>query len=73
MFLFQPAGVIAFVGDAAAAIEFENPAGDFIQEVAIMGDGHDGAWKVVEEALEPSHRFRDQMVGRLVEQQHVRA
>ena len=37
-----------------------------------MGDGDDGALVVVQEALQPGHGFRIQVVGRLVQQQHVR-
>ena len=37
-----------------------------------MGDGHHGAWVLSEEALEPAHRFRIEVVGGFVEQQHVR-
>ena len=36
-----------------------------------MGDGHDGAGELGEMALQPGHRFGVEMVGRLVEQQHV--
>ena len=54
-----------------AAIELENPAGDVVEEVAIVGDGDDRARVVLEEALEPGDRFGVEMVGRLVEQQQV--
>ena len=36
-----------------------------------MGDGHDRARVVVQEALEPGDRLGVEVVGRLVEQQHV--
>ena len=36
-----------------------------------MGDGHDGAGEFREMALQPGHRLGVEMVGRLVEQQHV--
>src|SRR5690606_13165612 len=38
-FLLQPAGVVALVGVAAAAVEFQNPLGGVVQEVAVVGDG----------------------------------
>ncbi len=53
------------------AVELEDPAGDVVEEVAIVGDGDDGARILLEEALEPGHRLGVEMVGRLVEQQHV--
>src|SRR5690606_38149902 len=40
--LFQPRRVVALPRDAAAAIEFKNPLGRVVQEVAIMGHGDDG-------------------------------
>ncbi len=70
--LLQPGGVVALPGDAVAAVQFQDPAGDVVEEVAVMGDGDDGAGEVVEELLQPGHRFGVQMVGRLVEQDHVR-
>src|SRR5579883_3168285 len=69
--LLQPRGVVALPRDAGAAIELEDPAGDIVEEVAVVGDRHDGAGKLGEMALQPRHRFGIEMVGRLVEQQHV--
>lgn len=37
-----------------------------------MGDCHHGTLVVVQEALQPGHGFRIQVVGRFVQQQHVR-
>ena len=54
-FLFgcKPVGIVAFVGDAVAAVEFKNPAGRVVEEVAIVGDGHHSAREVFQEALDP--------------------
>ena len=71
LLLLQPAGVVALVRDAAAAIELEDPAGHVVQEVAIVGDRHDGALVVAQVLLEPRHRLGVEVVGRLVEQQQV--
>jgi hypothetical protein len=71
LLLLQPGGIVALPGDAVAAVELQDPAGDIVEEVAIMGDGDDGAGILVQEALEPGDRFGVEMVGRLVEQQHV--
>ncbi|MCY1407503.1 hypothetical protein D9M71_228070 [compost metagenome] len=70
---FQPAGVVAFERDALAAVEFENPAGDVVEEVAVVGDRHHGAREVVEEVFQPGDRVGVQVVGRFVQQQHVRS
>ena len=53
------------------AIELENPAGDVVEEVAIVRDRDDGAGIVLEEALEPRDRLGVEVVGRLVEQQQI--
>ncbi len=71
LLLLEPGRVVALPGDAVAAIELEDPAGDVVEEVAIVGDRHHGALVVLQEALEPGDRFGVQMVGRLVEQQEV--
>ena len=54
-----------------AAIEFENPAGDVVEEVAVVGDDQDGARIIVQMVFQPGHRFGVEMVGRLVEQQQL--
>src|SRR4029453_11521751 len=40
--LREPGRVVALVGNAAAAVELENPAGDVVEEVAVVGDDQDG-------------------------------
>ena len=65
--------VIAFERDAATAVEFENPAGDVVEEIAVVGDRDDGAGIFAEEPFEPRDAFGVEMVGRFVEQQHVRS
>ena len=71
LLLLEPARVVALEGDAAAAVELEDPAGDVVEEVAIVGDGHDGALVLGEVALEPRDRLGVEVVGGLVEQQQV--
>ena len=71
LLLFEPRRIVAFPGDAAAAIELENPAGDVVEEVAIVGDGDDRARIVLEKPLQPRDRFGVEMVRRLVEQQQI--
>jgi hypothetical protein len=72
LLLLEPGRVIALPGDAVAAVEFEDPAGDVVEEVAVVGHADDGARVLLEVLLEPGDRFRVEVVGRLVEQQHVR-
>ena len=58
-------------GMPLAAIELEDPAGDVVEEVAIVRDRDDGAGIVLQEPLEPRDRFGVEVVGRLVEQQQI--
>ena len=69
--LFEPGRVIALPWNAVTAIELENPFGDVVEEVAVMGHRDHGAGVFLEEMLQPSDRLRIQMIGRLIEQQHV--
>ena len=54
-----------------AAVEFEDPFGGVVEEVAVVGDGDHGAGEAHEELLQPFHRFGIQVVGGFVQQQHV--
>ncbi len=72
LLLLEPRGVVALEGDPAAAVELEDPAGDVVEEVAVVGDGDHGALVVGEEALEPGDRLGVEVVRGLVEQQQVR-
>ena len=71
LLLLQPGAVVALPGDAVAAVELENPLGRVVEKVAVVGHGHDRAGKFLQELLEPVHAFRIEVVGRLVQQQHV--
>ena len=71
LLLLQPARVVALERDAVPAVELEDPARDVVEEVAIVGDGDDGALVVLEVPLEPADRLGVEVVGRLVEQQQV--
>ena len=43
LLLLQPGAVIAFVGNAVAAVKFQNPLGGVVQKVTVVGDGHHSA------------------------------
>ena len=73
LLLFEPSGVVAFEGHALAVVQLEDPAGDVVEEVPVVGDRHDGAFVVGEEPLDPGDRFGVEVVGGLVEQQQVGA
>jgi len=71
--LLQPAGVVALERIAAAAIQLQDPARDVVEEVAIVGDRHDRARVIVQEALEPGDALGVEVVGGLVEQERAPA
>ena len=72
LLLLQPGGVVAFPGNALAAVEFQDPAGDVVQEIAIVRHGDDGAFVSPQVLLQPFHRFGIEVVRRLIENQDVR-
>src|SRR5206468_468953 len=43
LLLLQPGRVVALERDAPAAVELEDPAGDVVEEVAVVRDRDDGA------------------------------
>ncbi len=69
--LLEPGRVVALVRDARAAVELEDPLGGVVEEVAVVGDGDDGAREALQELLEPVDALGVEVVGGLVEQQHV--
>src|SRR5438477_3848995 len=71
LLLLEPRGVVPLPRDAEAAVELQDPAGDVVEEVAVVGDGDDGAWIFLEMALEPRDGFRVEVVGGLVEEEQV--
>ena len=70
--LLQPGRVVALERIAAAALDLQDPAGDVVEEVAVVGHDHHRAGVVVQRVLQPGDAFGVQVVGRLVQQQQVR-
>ena len=68
---FEVGGVVALVGHAPAAVELEDPAGDVVEEVAVVGDDQHRAGEVAQVLFEPARGLGVEVVGRLVEQQQV--
>ena len=71
LLLLEPGRVVALERDALAPVELEDPAGDVVEEVAIVGHRDHGALVGLEVPLEPGHRLGVEVVGRLVEQEQV--
>ena len=71
LLLVEPRGVVPLPRDAAPAVELEDPPGDIVEEIPVVGDRHHGAGVLGEMALEPGDRLGVEVVGRLVEEQQV--
>jgi len=54
-----------------AAVELEDPARDVVEEIAVVRDGDDRTLVGLQVVLEPGDGLGVEVVGRLVEQQHV--
>src|SRR5258706_8177079 len=71
LFLLQPARVIALVRNALAAIELEDPAGDVVEEIAIVRHRDDRPLIPLKMMLQPRDRFGVEVVGGLVQDEDV--
>ena len=68
----QVIGVVAAVVAGLAAIHLDDPVGHLIEDVAVVGDQHQGAAEALQIALEPLDAVGIEMVGGLVQQQDIR-
>ena len=73
LLLLEPRRVVALPGNALAAVELEDPLGDVVEEVAVVGDEDDGAGVFLQVPFEPGDALGVEVVGRLVEEQEVGA
>ncbi len=71
--VLEPRRVVALEGVPRPPVQLEDPPGHVVQEVAVVGDGHDRPGVLLERPLEPGHRLGVQVVGGLVEQEQVRS
>ena len=67
----QVVGVIAAVAAGFAAIHLHDPAGHLVEHVAVVGDQHQGAAEALQIALQPLDAVGVEVVGGLIQQQHV--
>jgi mono/diheme cytochrome c family protein len=65
-------GEVAGERQQLAAIQFDDAGGHVIQETAIMGDEQYAALVVAQQTFEPQDGTEIQVVGRFIEQQHIR-
>ncbi len=64
--------VIAGPARQHAAVEFDDPRGQLAQQHAVVGHHRQRALKAEEKIFQPGDGFQIEVVGRLVQQEHVR-
>ena len=64
-------GVVAGIELTVTVHDLDDPLSHLIQEVAVMGNGQDGALEGLDVGFQPLHAVQVQMVGRLVQQKDV--
>jgi ABC-type nitrate/sulfonate/bicarbonate transport system ATPase subunit len=57
LFLAQPVAVIAFVGNARAPVQFQNPFGRVVQKVTVVGDGDHSAGVAAAVSTPPAREY----------------
>ncbi len=62
---------VARVAAQHAAVELDDARGHRVEEGAVVGDQHHAALEAAQQLLEPGDRVQVQVVGGLVEQQHL--
>src|SRR5512134_2907116 len=72
LLLIEPGRVIALPRDALSPVEFEDPAGNIIEEIPIVGHRYDRTCIVLEMMLQPCNRLRIKVVRRFIKQEDVR-
>ena len=70
-FLLQPTGVVALPGNAFAAVELKYPTCHVVEEVAVVGYGDYRTFVLLQVLFQPVDGLCIEVVGGLVEEQHV--
>ncbi len=68
----QVGGVVAVVVASFAPIHFHDPPGHPIEHVAVVGHQHQGPLETAQIALQPLDAIGIEVVGGLIQQQHIR-
>ena len=72
LLLLQPLLVVPLIRIGAPGVHLQDPLGDVVEEVTVVRHHDKRALELLEEGLNPGYRLRVQVIGRLVEQEHVR-
>ena len=69
--LREEGGKVARVAHEVAAVQLDDPGCHVVQKRAVVGDGDEAALKLHQQAFKPFNRVQVQVVGGLVQQQHI--
>ena len=64
-------GEVAGIVAQRAAVEFDDAVGDVVEKGAVVGDQQQRALEILQQLFQPGDRIQIQVVGGLVEQQHI--
>ena len=59
------------VGMSLAPIQFQDPLRHVVQEVPVVGDGHDGPGEGRQVVLQPAYGIQVQVVGRFIQNKDI--
>ena len=69
--LLKPTTIVALPRNSLAAVQFQYPARDMVEEVTVVSHGNDRALILLQVLLEPVDRLGIKVVSRLIEQEHI--
>src|SRR6185369_12415854 len=72
LFLFEPGRIVTLPWYPFAPIKLQDPSGNIVEEIAVMGNGNNGALVALQMLFEPGNGFRIKMVGRLIKKKDIR-
>ena len=70
LLLLEPRGIVPLPGDAVAPVELEDPLGDVVEKVPVVGDGDDGPLVAGQVLLEPLDALGVEVVRRFVQEEN---
>jgi len=69
--LFEPGGVVPLKGNSLSLVQFEDPLGDTVKKVTVMGGNDHVAGIFFQSVFKPLDGFRIEVVGGFVEKQDI--
>jgi hypothetical protein len=73
LFALQVSGIVARPVGEGSAVEIDDACGQVFEEAPVMGDEQERALEIQQKVFQPFDGLYVEVVGRLIEQQQVRA